>query len=88
VPIWREGRLCPVPVPVAETACGDNIVTHVSPAIALRPEVLCSALVPQCSFVRHAKAFAESLNVINPHRLTTIVTKASLLLHSCIAVLD
>jgi hypothetical protein len=75
-------------MPVAETVCGDNIVGLVSPAIAQRSEVLRSDFVPEGSVVRYAKEFAEGLNTINPHRLTTIVTKAPLPLHSCFTVVD
>jgi hypothetical protein len=74
-------------MPVAETACGDNIVELVSPAVALRSEVLRSGLVPDGSFVRNAEAFAKGFNASSPHRLSTIVTKATLLLHSCNSVL-
>jgi hypothetical protein len=75
-------------MPIAEMASGDNVVPPISPTIATRSEMLRSGLVPQGSFVRYTKAFAEHLNVISPHRLATIVTKATLLLHSCITVVD
>jgi hypothetical protein len=74
-------------MPVAETACGDNVVGPVRPPIALRPEVLRSGLVPHGSLARNAESFAEGLDVSSPHRLATVVTQATLLVHGCFSVL-